>query len=66
MGLLDLCDGLTGVQSLGAHLGAVHDGLAPVELEGVVKLLYPFVRPLVPAVYDPPVHPQDIEQSRMP
>jgi hypothetical protein len=34
--LLDHGDGLAWVESLGAGLGAVHDGVAAVQLEGVV------------------------------
>ena len=36
--LLELSDGLAGIETLGAGLGAVHDSVAPVQLEGVVQL----------------------------
>lgn len=36
--LLDLGDGLAGVEALGAHRGAVHDGVAAVQLVLVVHL----------------------------
>ena len=53
--LLDLRDGLARVESLWADLCAVHDGLAPVELEGLVQLLQSLIRGLVSAIDDPPV-----------
>lgn len=53
--LLNLGNGLAWIQSLRADLGAVHDCLAPVQLEGIVELLDPLVRCLIPAVDDPSV-----------
>jgi len=53
--LFDVRDGLAGVQVLGAGLGAVHDGVAAVQLEGVVQLRQTLFRELVPRVLDPPV-----------
>ena len=35
--VLQVRDGLAGVQTLGAHLGAVHDGVAAEQLEGVIQ-----------------------------
>ena len=35
--LLDERDGFAGVESLRAGLGAIHDGVAAVQLEGVVE-----------------------------
>ena len=40
---------------LGTDLGAVHDGMATVQLEGVVELGQPFLGVIVAAVLDPPV-----------
>jgi len=53
--LLDVSDGLAGVQVFWAGLGAVHDGVAAVQLEGVVQLRQPLFRELVARVLDPPV-----------
>lgn len=39
---------------LGAHRGAVHDGVAPVQLVGVVHLVQPLLRGLITRVNDPP------------
>jgi hypothetical protein len=39
--LLDLGNGLSRIEVLRADLGAVHDGVAPVELEGVVEVVQP-------------------------
>ena len=41
--LLDFRDGLGGVQPLRAGLRAIHDGVAAIELEGVVELLQPLL-----------------------
>jgi hypothetical protein len=35
--LLDESDCLAGVETFGASLGAVHDGVATVQLEGVIQ-----------------------------
>ena len=37
-GLLDLGDGKTRVQVLGACLGTVHDSVTTVQLEGIVQV----------------------------
>ena len=37
--LLDLSNGSARVQALGACLGAVHDGVAAVQLEGIVQMV---------------------------
>jgi len=37
---LNIGDGLSRVQVLGAGVGAVHDGVAPVQLHSIVKLLH--------------------------
>ena len=36
--LLDLGNGPAGVQTLGAGLGAIHDGVAPLKNEGCLKI----------------------------
>jgi len=43
----------TWIQALRAHAGAVHDGLAPVQLVRVVQLLQALARGVIPAVNDP-------------
>jgi hypothetical protein len=53
--LLDLGNGLSRIEVLRADLGAVHDGVAPVELEGVVEVVQPLRRHLVAGILDPPV-----------
>merc|ERR1719180_465187 len=53
--LLDLSDGLAGVKTLGAGLGAVHDGVASVDREGVPQLVQPGCLLFVPGINDPAV-----------
>lgn len=53
--LLDLGDGLAGIEVLRTDLGAVHDGVAPVELEGVVEVVQAFLGGGVAGILDPPV-----------
>mmetsp|Transcript_737 Transcript_737/g.2988 ORF Transcript_737/g.2988 Transcript_737/m.2988 type:complete len:298 (-) Transcript_737:19-912(-) len=53
--LLHVGNGLSGVQVLRAGLAAVHDGVAAVELEGVVQLLDPLSSDRVTAVFNPPI-----------
>mmetsp|Transcript_36413 Transcript_36413/g.114130 ORF Transcript_36413/g.114130 Transcript_36413/m.114130 type:complete len:295 (-) Transcript_36413:144-1028(-) len=52
--LLDVRNGLARVEVLRARLAAVHDGVTPVELEGVVQLLEALLGDGVAAVLDPP------------
>ena len=52
--LLDLGNTLAWVQTLGADLGAVHDSLALVQLEGIIQIVQPFLCEVVTAVNDPP------------
>ena len=47
--LLYLCDGLAGVEALGAHRGAIHDGLAAVQLERIVDVRQPLACHVIPA-----------------
>src|SRR5690606_26194398 len=53
--LLDLADGLGGIEPLRAGAGAVHDGVAAVELEGILQLVQARAGVLVAAVDDPAV-----------
>jgi len=53
--LLDLSDGLAGVEALGAGLGAVHDGVTPVHRERISQLVQSVAGVLVSAVDDPAV-----------
>ena len=52
---LDLCDGLGGIQSLGAGFCAVHDGMAAVEFEGVLQGIQPVAGGFIAAINDPAV-----------
>mmetsp|Transcript_7869 Transcript_7869/g.17132 ORF Transcript_7869/g.17132 Transcript_7869/m.17132 type:complete len:262 (+) Transcript_7869:175-960(+) len=53
--LLDLRHGLARVESLGTGLGAVHDGVAAVQLERIVQLGEALCGQLVSGVLDPAV-----------
>jgi hypothetical protein len=53
--LLDLSNSKTGVKSLGAGLGAVHDGVAAVQGEGVLKSMATLGSELVSAINHPAV-----------
>src|ERR1700758_4517714 len=52
---LDLRDRLGGIEILRADVGAVHDGVAAVEPEGILELIEPLAGRLVAAVDDPAV-----------
>src|ERR1700738_3129601 len=56
--LLDLGDGLGGVEALRAGLGAIQDGVAAVEPERVLQNVEPLAACLVAAVHDPAVRLQ--------
>src|SRR6478672_13098615 len=56
--LLDLGDGLGRVEALRAGLGAIHDRVAAVEPERVLKIVEPLAACLVAAVHDPAVRLQ--------
>lgn len=51
--LLDGADGLARVEALGAGLGAVHDRVAAVQLEGIVQLRQTLGGALVATVLNP-------------
>lgn len=51
--LLDGGNGLARIQALGASLGAVHDGVATVQLEGVVQLSQSLSSHLITRVLNP-------------
>src|SRR4051794_16536642 len=53
--LLGLGDRLGGVETLGADIGAVHDGVAAVEAERVLELVQPLAGIFVAAVGEPPI-----------
>src|SRR6187455_3431580 len=53
--LLDLGDGLRGVEVLRAGLGAIHDGVAAVEPERIFQFVEPLAGRLVARVDDPTV-----------
>src|SRR3954469_15300148 len=52
---LDLGDGLGGVETLGAGLGAIHDGMAAVEPERVLEIVEAMPGRLIAAVLQPAV-----------
>jgi len=51
----DLCNRLGGVQPFGAGAGAVHNGVATIELKRIFKIIQPLTGGLVTAVDDPAV-----------
>lgn len=52
--LLNLGDGLAGIEALGARLRAVHDGLAAVQFVGVIQRCQALCREVIATVDDPP------------
>src|ERR1700722_19217096 len=56
--LLDLADGLGGIEILRAGLGAIHDGMAAVQPEWILELVETSAGSLVAAVDDPAVSRQ--------
>ena len=54
-GMLDLVDGTTRVEILGASVRAVHDGVAAVQLVGVVQVLQTLLGHLITRIGDPAV-----------
>ena len=54
-GSLDLLDGFTRVQVLGASVGAVHDLMASVELVGIVDVGKSLVSVVITGIGDPSV-----------
>src|SRR5207245_11178859 len=55
---LDLRDRLGRIEVLRADVGAVHDGMAAVQPEGILELIEPLAGRLVAAVDDPAVSGQ--------
>src|SRR5690606_12867369 len=53
--LLDLCNGLGRIQTLRAGAGAVHDGVAAIETEGVFQRVEALAGCLVAAVDEPAI-----------
>ena len=53
--LLDLGDGLGRVQPLGAGVGAIHDGVAAIELERIFQVVEPFAGGFVARIRQPAV-----------
>ena len=51
--VLDLCNSAAWIQMFWARTGAVHDSVAPVQLEGVIKLLQSFLRLLIATIINP-------------
>ena len=63
--LLDGRNGLSRIQTLGAHLGAVHDGVATIQLEGIVQLGQPLAGRTVPRILNPPVSLHEDSRSKV-
>ena len=63
--VLDAGNRLGRVQALGAGFGAVHDGMATVQLERVFQFVQPLARRLVPAVNDPAVGVQQCSGAKI-
>src|SRR5712675_1949209 len=57
--LLDLGDRLGGVEALRAGLGAVHDGMAPVEPERILEVVEALAGRLVARILDPAMRLQE-------
>jgi len=53
--LLDLSNGLSGIQVLWTNLGTVHNGVATIQLEGIVQIVQSFLCHLVTRILDPSV-----------
>ena len=52
---LDICNSPTRIQSFGTHLGAVHDGVAPVYFKRIIDLLQPLLGKLIPRILNPTI-----------
>src|SRR3569833_3664610 len=52
---LDLCNRTRWIEVLGAHIGAIHDGVAAIEPERILELVEPLARRLVAAVDNPTI-----------
>ena len=59
--LFSFCNRLAGVQTFGASLGAVEDGVAAVQPEGVLKVVEAFAGGFVAAIDQPAV---GLQQNR--
>src|SRR5262245_55958703 len=53
--LLDLGDGLSRIEMLGAGIGAVHDGMAAIEPERILEIVEALAGRLIAAVGDPAI-----------
>jgi len=53
--LLDLGNRLSGIQVLWTNLGAIHNGVAPVKLKGIVQLVQSLLGHFVTRILDPSV-----------
>src|SRR5580692_3189936 len=51
--LLDLSDGLGGIQVLGAGFGAIHDGVAAIQPKRILETVQALPRRLIARVDDP-------------
>ena len=63
--LLDLGNGLSGIQALGADFGAVHDGVTPVQLVGIIQLGQPLLGEVIPAVDHPSARKTSIQSTKL-
>ena len=53
--LLDHANGLGRIQMLRASVGAVHDGLAAIQLERIVECVQALLRELIARIGDPAI-----------
>ena len=53
--LLDIGNRLTRIQVLGTNLGTVHDGVATIQLEGIIEFCQTFLGLAIAAVFNPAV-----------
>src|ERR1700679_2141242 len=63
--LLDLADGLGGIQILRARLGAIHDGMAAVQPKWILELVETLAGSLVAAIDAPAVSGQQRRGSQV-
>lgn len=63
--LLDVGNGLTRIQVLGADLGTVHDGMASVELKCIIQLFQSLLGRSIARVLDPTVRLHQDRRSQV-
>jgi len=53
--LLELCDRLGRIQTLGARFGAIQNGLAPIKSEPILEVIEPIAGRLVARIVHPAI-----------